>query len=148
MNEFLENKTVKFVLGIIAVISAIIFIKKIFFRSQEDRNKDNASDSRKKDYNRIKPTFPDYVYIDYADTLETALAEGFTEDEDAVYAVFNNLKNISDVNKLIEAYGKRRIHFSTLYSTLPATIGSLFSNKEKKKLNAILATKGINYEFH
>ena len=148
MKEFLENKTVKFVLGIIAVVSAIMFIRKIFFRSAEEKNIDKAKNSRADTYKKIKPSFAEHIYFELADILEMALARGTTEDEEAVYSVFNQVKNISDVYKIIDAYGSRTMLMRRHGSTLPATIAETFSVKEKKKLNAILATKGIYYTFH
>ena len=70
-----------------------------------------------------------------------------TEDEAAVYNVFNRMKNISDVNKTIEAFGTKRQMFTTHYLSLPQAINENFSKGEIKKLNAILSLKNINYSF-
>jgi hypothetical protein len=61
--------------------------------------------------------------------------------------VFKEVKNISDINKLIDHYGKRRIAYHIGGYTLPEAIAKLFSASEKAQLNGILAKKGITYKF-
>lgn len=144
MPEEKKNKTVEIILFIAAVVTVISFINKLLGKSDEEKA---ASKSRKDSYGKIKPSFEEYVYADYADSLEQALASGLTEDEATVYGVFNELKNISDVNKVIEHYGKRRVAASIGGRSLPETISALFSASEKARLNGILVKKGINYKF-
>ena len=85
--------------------------------------------------------------MDWANTLDVALMQDSTEDEAAVYNVFNKMKNISDVAKLIEFFGTKRKLFSTQYITLPQAITVYFSKGEKQTLNNILAKKRIDYSF-
>ena len=73
--------------------------------------------------------------------------EDSTEDEQAVYNVFNKMKNLSDVAKTIEFFGTKRKMFSTQYITLPQAITEYFSEGEKRTLNNILAKKRIDYSF-
>lgn len=66
---------------------------------------------------------------------------GWGTDEDAVYEVFNRINNQADLYKLIAVYGTRE------NMTLDQAIVSELNNSELKKLNTILANKGINYQF-
>ena len=146
MNE--NKKTpLELFLTVIAIISAIAFIANIFRRDQDEEIEQGARKSRKSIYDKIPPTYEDYQYKDFADTLNTALMQSATEDEAAVYNVFNRMKNISDVNKTIEAFGTKRQMFTTHYLSLPQAINENFSKGEIKKLNAILSLKNINYSF-
>lgn len=144
MKEFFANKNVNMILGIISVIGIVSFLMRIFGKDEVERK---AERSRNLVYLKVRPSYPFYRYKDFADVLDTALLRQATEDEDAVYSIFEEFKNISDVNKTIEAFGTRRQMFSTLYITLPQAIATTFSEKEKKKLNGILESKGIQYVF-
>jgi len=137
-----QNRKVQVFLGVFAIIGIILLLSKVFGKSEEEQA---ASRSRKKTYGKL--SYADYVYADMAEALEEALANGITEDEDAVYGVFEKVKNIGDVNKIIEHYGKRRVTGSVGGKSLPQTITAVFSSGEKKKLNKILSGKGIAYEF-
>ena len=141
--NFFDREDVKVVLGIAGAIGIIAFLIKIFGRNFDK----DAEASRRESYSRIRPTYPDYVYKDFADTLDTAILRESSEDENAVYGVFEKCRNISDVNKIIEAFGKRRQMFTLTWIGLPAAINNYFSFKEKVKLNGILAKKGIKYQF-
>ena len=147
LGQFFENKNVKIILGIAAVISLLMLINKLFSKSEEELNNEKALKSRRGTYKDVPPSYPDYVYQDYADSLQDALAVDLTEDEETVYSIFSAMKNISDVNKLIEFYGKRRLASSIGGRSLPETISKLFNPSEKAKLNGILRKKGINYKF-
>jgi hypothetical protein len=146
MATIFDNKNVKIVLGIAGVISLLLLLNKLFGKHETDEEIASKK-SRKDSYKNVPPSFPEYKYGDMADSLENALATDLTENEEAVYGVFRELKNISDVNKLIDHYGKRRVATSIGGRSLPQTITALFSASEKARLNAILKTKGINYRF-
>ena len=139
-----QNRKVQFVLGVVGVIGLISLLSKFFGKSELE---EKTKSSRNSTYKKIPPSFNDADYADAAEILAGALAEGVTEDEESVYSVFNGIKNISDVYKLIEFYDTHRIQFELGGSTLPNTIGRLFSRAEKNKLNGILAKKGIAYTF-
>ena len=86
-----ENKTIKIILIAAAIVTIISFINKLLGK---DENEKKADKSREKGYKDITPSFEDYVYKDFADTLEAALAEDATEDENAVYGVFKDRKSV------------------------------------------------------
>ena len=139
-----QNRKVQFVLGIVGVIGLITLLSKMFGKSETEQK---AQSSREMMYKKIPPSFTDADYADAAEILAGALAEGVTENEQAVYDVFKRIKNISDVYKLIEFYDTHRIEFEIGGSSLPNTIVKLFSKSERKVLNDILKYKGIEYEF-
>lgn len=144
MSEERKRTPLEMFLLIVSIISAIAFLAKIFGRGEEQERK--ATRSRRELYGKVKPTYPDYRYKNYAEVLDKALMKDSTEDEEAVYNVFNRMKNVSDIEKLIEAFGTKRQMFSTHYITLPQAMQYL-SKGEKNKLNAIIASNGIDYTF-
>jgi hypothetical protein len=134
------------ILGIATIIAALAFLAKIFGKSESEEEQAGQR-SREDLYKKIKPSYEDFKYLDWANTLDEALMQNSTEDEDAVYSVFNRMKNISDVAKLIEFFGTKRKLFTTQYVTLPQAITVYFSKGEKQTLNKILAKKRIDYSF-
>jgi hypothetical protein len=118
------------ILSVATIISAIAFLSKIFGKDESEMLDERGQQSRDDLYKRVKPSFEDYQYLDWAKKLNTALMLNSTEDEDAVYAVFNRFKM-----------------FSTQYITLPEAITEYFTKGEKAILNKILAKKRIDYQF-
>jgi hypothetical protein len=68
-------------------------------------------------------------------------------DEQAIYDVFNLMKNNIDVALLIKAFGKRRVEFSTQDQELGAHLSNDLDSSEITKINNILSSKGITYRF-
>jgi hypothetical protein len=62
-------------------------------------------------------------------------------DEDAIYNAFNQLNNTADYLKLNSVFGLQDGH------NLDWWIRSELSNRERRKLNEILANKGIDHTF-
>lgn len=92
-------------------------------------------------------SYPDLQYKIFADSIyQAGMIIGGT-DEDAIYSVFNNMKNDTDIAKLILAFGKRRIEFSFMDGTLAEFLTSELDGDEMKIVNKILASKGITYKF-
>jgi hypothetical protein len=86
----------------------------------------------------IKQTYTNTTYDQLADRIETAGKGGFGTDEAAIYSVFNLLKNDVDFLKLSQAFGQRRIEFSTLYNNLAGYLQSELNATELNKVNAIM----------
>ena len=61
------------------------------------------------------------TYSQLADKIYTAVMYTWGTDEQAIYDVFNLMKNNIDVANLIKAFGKRRLEFSTQDLELGAT---------------------------
>ncbi len=139
------------IIGIATVIGAVAIIAKLFKKDEDEIAKEKRliASQRSRDhlYINAKPSFADYQYVDFAKILTTALMLNNTEDEQAVYSVFNKFKNISDLVKTIEFFGTSRKMYTTQYITLPEAIIQYFNDSEIKKLNDILRKKKINYSF-
>ena len=75
-----------------------------------------------------------------ADRLHAAMA-GVGTDEEAVYAVFRQLRTRSDLMALVKAFGIRK------GESLSQWLTSDLSRKEIEKVNAILINNRINYSF-
>lgn len=112
-----------------------------------------AVDAAKKDQADLvkagqKASYIDSQYKLFADTIYSAGFDVlFGTDEDAIYAVFNKMNNDLDVNKLIIAFGARRIEFSTRVEGLAQFLTSELDASEVANINKILASKNINYRF-
>lgn len=142
-----EQSIWEIIIGVATIIGAIAFLVKIFSKNEEERVEQESKQSKKDLYGLVKPSYPEYRYYDWSKILETALMSNSTEDEDAVYSVFEKMKNISDVSKLVDAFGTKRKMFTTQYISLPQAIAEYFNPNEKKKLNNILSKKRIDYTF-
>lgn len=96
----------------------------------------------------MRPSFVDSQYKLFADTIYSSGFDVlFGTDEDAIYAVFRRMNNDLDVNKLIVAFGTRRIEFSTATASLGGFLTSELDEKEREEINKILKAKNIKYRF-
>jgi len=87
------------------------------------------------------------TYSQLADKIYAAVMYTWGTDEQAIYDVFNLMKNNIDVAMLIKAFGKRRLEFSTQDAELGAHLSQDLDTTEIQKINSILASKGITYRF-
>jgi hypothetical protein len=87
------------------------------------------------------------TYSQLADKIYTAVMYTWGTDEQAIYDVFNLMKNNIDVANLIKAFGKRRLEFSTQDLELGAHLSNDLDSSEIAKVNSILASKNITYRF-
>ena len=96
----------------------------------------------------MKQSYVDSQYKLFADSIYSAGFDIlFGTDEDAIYEVFKRMNNDLDVNKLIVAFGSRRLEFSTQVSSLGGFLSSELDEKERGEINKILKAKSINYKF-
>lgn len=96
----------------------------------------------------MRPSFVDSQYKLFADTIYSAGFDVlFGTDEASIYAVFRRMNNDLDVNKLIVAFGTRRIEFSTASASLGGFLSSELDEKERGEINKILQAKNIKYRF-
>jgi len=100
-----------------------------------------------------KQSYPDSVYQGWCNAIATAVF-GSGTDEDTIYDIFRRLKNNTDYLKLVKAWGnpKRQVFpdwfvfYSTGFKmTLPEVLRYDMDKNEIKKINTILANKGIKY---
>ena len=95
-----------------------------------------------------KQSYTDGQYKIFADAIYSAGFDAlFGTDEDTIYGVFNRMNNDLDVSKLIQAFGMRRIEFSTRTDSLAGFLRSELDSSELQKVNNILASKNIKYRF-
>ena len=87
------------------------------------------------------------TYSQLADKIYSAVMYTWGTDEQAIYDVFNLMKNNIDVANLIKAFGKRRLEFSTQDLELGAHLSNDLDSSEIAKVNSILASKNITYRF-
>lgn len=147
MAEENKNNTLQIIFGIAGVIGAIAFLNKIFGRDEGEEQEDKAQDDRDALYKKIPPSFRNAQYLDWANSMYSALFDDFGEDEETIFRIFGKMKNLSDVYKTIEAFGHRRLTFSAHDVSLPQMITYYFSKSELNKLNDILLKKRIEYAF-
>ena len=96
----------------------------------------------------MRPSYVDSQYKLFADTIYSSGFDVlFGTDEDSIYAVFRRMNNDLDVNKLVIAFGSRRIEFSTQTASLGGFLTSELDEKERGEINKILKAKSINYKF-
>lgn len=143
------------ILGQIAVLLIAVFIvyklfKKVTTPTPPPPSPQPAGDDLQKlEQSGVKPSYQNSQYSSWAEKLQYAL-NYLNTDENAVYSVFNSLKNQADLTKLIQIFGTREIEtfpFVSQNATLSEAIQSQMDQDEIQKLNGILAKKGINFTF-
>jgi hypothetical protein len=92
-------------------------------------------------------SYPTGTYSQLADKVYAAVMYTWGTDNQAIYDVFNLMKNNIDVALLIKAFGKRRLEFSTQDAEIGAHISNDMNSSEIAKINNILSSKGITYRF-
>lgn len=141
--------------GQIAVLLIAVFIvyklfKKVTTPAPPPPSPQPAGDDLQKLEKRgIQQSFPNSQYSVFSEKLQVAF-NYLNTDEDAIYSVFNSLKNEADLLKLIQTFGTREIEvlpFITQDETLTEAIQSQMDADEIAKVNGILAKKGINFNF-
>jgi len=138
------------VLGIVGVILFVIFWKRFsrwFGKAAEVANIEAMQQS----VNASNLTFPKNQYSLFADNLFSAM-DGMGTDEESIYGVFRQMQTDDDVSQLIVAYGIRTVTdprpwYSNKDLSLAQSIKDELDETEVKKINVILAGKGIKYRF-
>lgn len=94
-------------------------------------------------------TYSQTWYKQAADTLRAAMFDAGT-DEETIYRIFSALKNAKDLYTLVSAYGVRP-YYSFGWKQGDYNLGQWFteelSSAEISKINAILASKKIDFKF-
>ena len=142
-NAALQPLTSTIFLIVLALALVYLILRKL--KQTDTTNLDNLEDE-------IKPnllTYPESQYIIFADNIEAATAPMF-DDEQAIYNVFQKLKNNDDVLKLITSFGRRSFWAGNGYfynATLNEVLTNQLSTDEIKHLNEILTGNGITIKF-
>jgi len=113
------------------------------------------ADTTKKEIKDIESTgakasFGPSQYVMFADQIYNAVltSNPFNPtDEEAIYRVFMAMNNLIDVLKLVQAFGIRRLEFSTKGAGLATHLQEDLNTSEIAKVNKILKDKNINYKF-
>jgi hypothetical protein len=147
----------------IAVYSVIRKLKTDAKMRELLKESDYANDELKKLASQgIRPTLSNLQIQSMIESIRDAVG-GVGTDEQRIYDVFSKLNNEADLNLLIKLYGvqsfepnpfqsqisyvKWLIDNNSVGGSITRTITDELNNSELKKLNSILAKKGINHKF-
>lgn len=140
---FTPKRTITIVIMIIVIAVVVYFswskLKKLFGKINE------STDKAILEAKGVSLTYPKGQYITFADTINAAFGF-FNDDEDAIYAVFNQLRNDLDFLELKEAYGLRPSVYQGTNQTLSEALKSRLDSTEIAKINSILRTNNITYQ--
>lgn len=146
---FIEDPRRAIVIGVALVVVIVLLVLfwsriKALFQSLLNRNAANSMLNDVHSETGEYQTLSTSSYYMYANQLYNAFRPhlfGLGTDEDAIYNVFNQLNNTADVLQLIKTFGTKD------GKTLDVWIRSELGRSEIRKLNSILAGKGISYAF-
>lgn len=129
------------------VFALVVFIVFYYFGSRTGKRKQTqAADPYKTGTTANALTYDLANYASLADRLESAMY-GFTDDEEAIYAVFSKLRNQSDLYQLITAFGSRRPIWHIGTADLATWLNTRLDTPEIQKINEILARNNISFQF-
>lgn len=142
------------VVGGVALIGYTIY-KKVN-KSQSEKDAEESLKDTNEDIKKLlktqKPSFMPSQYGTFSDALFEAMS-GQGTDEEAIYDIFKKTKNTLDVLMIIKAFGIREysddkfLMFNIKPMNLNQWLSAELSYSEKNKLNEILSSKGIKFQF-
>lgn len=142
--------------GIVIVVGIILFIvlrklvKKIIPTKTQKESKEviESYESEKQSWQQKGEvaSYTDSQYKAFADKLYKAM-DGFGTNEPAIYDVFEQLKNNIDHNNLVIAFGVRGEGWISDGHTLAEYITDDLGQEEIKRINQILADRGIVHRY-
>lgn len=132
----------------LGIFGFIVILAAYYLGSRTGKGKAISADSEslQKEIKQQPLTYDLSNYESMADKLEDAMY-GFTNDKDAVFAVFSKLRNKSDVLQLIVSFGERRIIWTFGNANLNRWINNRFGSDDIAHINSILSRNNIAYEF-
>jgi hypothetical protein len=134
-----------YVIGGIAALILIILLRRKTSEQQE------ATALQTEAGQSGNATYPQSQFYAWANRLEQSMFDIGT-DEDAIFSVFNQLRNNADFLALKQAFGVRQYTggflpgFMSDDLSLEGWIAQEFDSDEINQLNNILRNKGINYQ--
>lgn len=140
MNTILKNKL--FLSWSIFALVTIIVLYYLGSRAGKAKN-NNLLD---KEIKSNSLTFQLNQFVIFADSLFTAM-QGFTDDEETIFATFRRMRSTSDVLQLIKSFGSRRLPFTIGSATLPEWLNYRLSKTEIQQINDILTRNNIDFNF-
>jgi len=105
---------------------------------------DTDKDIKEEIENGNPPSYSDAKYKEFANRIYTAM-KGAGTDKKTIRDVFEQMNNITDVLKLVQAFGVR--DNETLQQWLDGEVHWWKPGDIKKEINALLTKKGIFYKF-
>ncbi len=144
------------ILGIIAfflilVILLINAISRAKMSNIQEINNMPESAQREYDLNRFKKLASNleraFMNVSSGDGSFVSWTAGFGTNTKLVYEVFNEIQNLAELEKLIIAYGKRKLDYTSGYLNLMESIDYELDDSEILKVNQILKNKNINFKF-
>ena len=101
-----------------------------------------------KAYNKagIVASFPDSQYVTWGKLINDEL-NSVTVDEDKIYSIFRQLKNVVDLYKLQSSVTYTVGFLFKLSKTLDESLSWFLSDSDIDIINKILLSKNINYTF-
>ena len=126
------------ILLVLAVI--LFFLIRWIIKKTKEPNREAASDLQRELNAGGRLTYTDTQYTTFATKLYAAM-DGFGTNSSNVYSVFESMVTRADVLSLIVAFGVKKDE------TLQEWLYGDLSSRELKKVNKILSSKGINYQF-
>jgi len=145
---FLDNpKRLITILIVLIIVALIIYFSwskiKGLFRNLQLKSIKN-DEINEEIANGNLPSYPDTKYKEFANRLYTAM-KGAGTDQKTIKAVFEEMNNITDVLKLVQAFGVR--DGEDLHQWLDGEVHWWKPGNIKKEINNILTRKGIFYKF-
>ena len=105
---------------------------------------DKAGEIENEIANGNLPSYPDSKYKEFANRLHAAM-KGAGTDKKTIKDVFEQMHNITDVLKTVQAFGVR--NGEDIHQWLDGEVHWWKPGNIKKEINAILTKKGIHYKF-
>lgn len=119
---------------------AVYFGSRLYRKLTEARPIEEIKDDVNKLRKTQVPSYTDGQYNQFAQVLYTAM-KGVGTDEAAIYRIFLYMKKDIDVAKLIVAFGVKDDQ------TLGAWLQDDLSSTDMQRVNSILSSRGIKYQF-
>jgi hypothetical protein len=96
---------------------------------------------------QMSQSYANSQYTGFADALYNAghAQNVWGTNEDAIYRILKSMKNDLDYAKLVQAFGVRRLSFSTRTADMVGFINDEFDEDEVAAANAILTGNNIRY---
>lgn len=132
-----------------AIVIVIIVLLAVYWNKIRARIADRRLErSFEQQITASEVTLTEFQAKSLADRLYSAM-EGAGSNEDKIYSVFNEINSYSDLMMVMKAFGERKGFWNWFGSEsgLVEWINDDCSNDEIAKINAILASKNINFSF-
>ena len=143
LKETEPKQVLKWAIIIFIIIIALRFGAPLIKSTWNQFKKSSETRSIEELENNINNNKLSYQLAEYslmANSLFTAM-DGMGTNEQVIYNVFNRLKNIDDLYQLITSFGVKSDQ--TLQQWLIADL----SSSELEKVNQLLSSKNINFQF-